>query len=50
MSIEWSRIQPEEGSYNTKALDRYRKYIARLNAKGIKVFITLHHYTPPLLV
>jgi beta-glucosidase len=47
MSIEWSRIQPEEGFYNNEALERYLKYIAKLNACGIKVFITLHHFTHP---
>jgi beta-glucosidase len=46
--IEWSRIEPEEGIFNIKALDRYRKFIDLLIKNGIEPFITLHHFTNPI--
>ena len=48
MSIEWSRIEPAEGEWNTEAVDHYLDLLERLNQKGIKVFVTLHHFTHPL--
>ena len=48
MSVEWSRIEPNEGEWNTDALDHYLDLFDRLNQKGIKVFVTLHHFTHPL--
>ncbi|MEO0195922.1 MAG: family 1 glycosylhydrolase [candidate division WOR-3 bacterium] len=46
--IEWSRIEPEEGMFNIKALDRYRRFIDKLLKEGIEPFITLHHFTNPV--
>ena len=48
MSIEWSRIEPEEGRRDQAALDHYRDLLDRLTARGIRVFVTLHHFTHPL--
>ncbi len=47
-SIEWSRIEPEEGVFNEEAIDRYRKMIASLKKRGIEPFVTLWHWTLPL--
>jgi beta-glucosidase len=47
-SIEWSRIEPEEGKFNEKEIERYRKVIAALHARGLEPFVTLWHYTLPL--
>lgn len=47
MSIEWSRIEPEEGRYDEVALSRYIDMLERLNRRGIKVCLTLHHWTHP---
>ena len=46
--IEWSRIEPEEGTFNFKALDRYRRFIDALMKEGIEPFVTLHHFTNPI--
>ncbi|MFZ1626827.1 MAG: family 1 glycosylhydrolase [Candidatus Moraniibacteriota bacterium] len=47
-SIEWSRIEPEEGKFDEAALEHYREMIAALRARGIEPFVTLWHWTLPL--
>jgi beta-glucosidase len=46
--IEWSRIEPEEGKFNAKAIDHYKKYFAELKNRGITPVITLWHWTMPV--
>jgi len=48
MSIEWSRIEPAEGRFDTEAVKHYIDELALLKKHGIKVFVTLHHFTHPL--
>jgi len=47
-SIEWSRIEPEEGKFDEKAIEHYRKVLLTLKKRNIKVMLTLHHFTNPL--
>ncbi len=47
-SIEWSRIEPEEGKFNEKEIEHYRKVILALKKKGLEPFVTLWHWTLPL--
>jgi len=47
-SIEWSRIEPEEGKFNEKEIEHYRKVLLALKERKIKVILTLHHFTNPL--
>jgi len=47
-SIEWSRIEPEEGKFNQEAIEHYRKVILVLRVRGIEPFVTLWHWTVPL--
>ncbi len=47
-SIEWSRIEPEEGKFDEASLEHYREMIAALRARNIKPFVTLWHWTLPL--
>ena len=47
-SIEWSRIEPQEGKFDHKAIEHYRDLIRRLKARGVEPMITLHHFTDPL--
>lgn len=49
-SIEWSRIEPEEGKFNEKEIEHYRKVIQALRERGIEPFVTLWHWTLPLWV
>ena len=46
-SIEWSRIEPEEGEFSTAALDHYRRVCAACLANGITPVVTFHHFTSP---
>ena len=48
LSIEWARIEPAEGKFSEQALDHYEKVLQSAKAHGLKVFVTLHHYTLPL--
>lgn len=47
-SIEWSRIEPEEGKYNEKEIEHYKHVIASLRKLKIEPFITLWHWTMPI--
>jgi beta-glucosidase len=48
LSVEWSRLEPEEGRWEPKAFARYREMLTYLLEKGISPHITLHHFTNPL--
>jgi beta-glucosidase len=47
MSIEWSRIEPEQGKYDEKAIAHYIDLLSLLKKNNIKVFLTLIHFTNP---
>ena len=47
LSVEWSRIEPEEGRWDLKALQRYREQLEGLHARGIRPLVCLHHFTHP---
>lgn len=46
-SVEWSRIEPQEGFFNKEATEHYIKMFAKMKEKGIKVFVTLVHISHP---
>ncbi|HWZ46390.1 MAG TPA: family 1 glycosylhydrolase [Candidatus Saccharimonadales bacterium] len=48
LSVEWSRIEPQEGVWSQEALARYRGMLMGLRDRGIRPFVTLHHFTNPL--
>jgi len=47
-SIEWARIEPEEGFFSKAALDHYRRMIAACHAQRVTPMVTFHHFTAPL--
>lgn len=47
-SIEWSRIEPEEGRWDAAAIEHYRTYIQRLKELNIEPVVTLWHWTQPI--
>ncbi len=47
-SLEWARIEPEEGKWNEAEVEHYRKVILALKARGIKPYVTLWQFTQPL--
>ena len=46
-SLEWSRIEPEEGEFSRVALDHYRRMAALCHERGILPVVTFHHFTHP---
>jgi beta-glucosidase len=48
LSIEWSRIEPEEGHWDSAAIDRYRAMLSNLRRRYMVPIVTLHHFTEPL--
>lgn len=47
-SIEWSRVEPEEGKFDEKEIEHYRKVLMALRARGLEPFVTLWHWTEPI--
>lgn len=47
-SIEWSRIEPEEGKFDEREIEHYRDAIKALREPGLEPFITLWHWTLPV--
>ena len=48
LSLEWSRIEPQEGVFDDAALARYRQMLQSLHERGLQPMVTLHHFTNPL--
>jgi beta-glucosidase len=48
LSVEWSRVEPEPGTFDETALERYRAMLQDLNDRGIEPMVTLHHFSNPL--
>ena len=46
-SIEWARVEPEEGKFNDSEVEHYRKVIACCKAHGVEPLVTLHHFSSP---
>lgn len=47
-SIEWSRIEPQQGKWDAAEVQHYREYIAALKRRGIEPVVTLFHFTLPV--
>lgn len=50
ISLEWSRIQPEENKWDNDSIEHYRNMINSLRSRGLTPIITLNHFTLPLWV
>ena len=48
LSVEWSRIEPEEGTFDPAAIARYREILTGLRQRRIKPMVTLFHFSSPL--
>ncbi len=46
-SIEWARIEPEEGEFSNAALEHYRRMLAACHENGLTPIVTYHHFTSP---
>jgi beta-glucosidase len=46
-SLEWARIEPEEGRFDQAAILHYREVLKSLHTQGLIPFITVWHFTLP---
>ena len=46
-SLEWSRIEPEEGEFSRVALEHYRRMCGVCLEHGLQPIVTFHHFTTP---
>ena len=46
-SIEWSRIEPEEGVFARAELNHYRDMLEECRRRGVTPVVTLNHFTVP---
>jgi beta-glucosidase len=48
LSVEWSRIEPSQGEFDSRQIRHYRDVLGELREQGILPMVTLHHFTNPL--
>lgn len=48
ISIEWARIEPEEGKFSMEAIGHYKEVLRALRERNIEPFVTLWHFSVPL--
>jgi beta-glucosidase len=48
LSLEWSRIEPEQGKFSEQELKHYRDVILALKERGLEPIVTLHHFSNPI--
>ena len=47
LSVEWSRVEPAPGRFDTAELAHYREVLGALREQGMAPMVTLHHFTSP---
>ena len=47
LSIEWARVEPEEGRHDPEAIAHYRDVLSAASAAGVTPWVCLHHFTLP---
>nr|CAI9744626.1 Glycoside hydrolase family 1 [uncultured bacterium] len=47
-SVEWARIEPEEGRFDDQEMEHYRKVIVCCRENGVEPIVTLMHFTSPV--
>jgi beta-glucosidase len=46
-SVEWARVEPEQGFYSKAELDHYRRVAAACRDHGLTPMVTFWHFTSP---
>lgn len=46
-SIEWARIEPEKGHYDSDQIDHYRKVLQCCHTNHVTPVVTMHHFSTP---
>ena len=47
LSLEWARLEPEEGVHDRAAVAHYRAVLAAARDAGVTPWVCLHHFTLP---
>lgn len=47
ISIEWSKIEPQEGQFDNSALEHYRKVLMAIRQRKMEPFVTIWHFSLP---
>jgi len=47
-TLEWSRIEPEEGRWDPEAIAHYKDYIHELRLRGMEPMLNIWHWTVPV--
>jgi len=47
LSIEWARIEPEEGRRDDRAVEHYLEVLTAARDAGVSPWVCLHHFTLP---
>ena len=48
LSVEWARIEPEEGVFDELEIARVKEELMLLIGMGVKPLVTLHHFSDPM--
>jgi beta-glucosidase len=46
-SLEWSRIEPDQGQFSLAMLDHYKRIVGGCRARGLTPVLTFSHFTTP---
>jgi beta-glucosidase len=46
-SLEWARIEPEQGRFSLAMLDHYQRIVAGCRSRGLAPVVTFNHFTTP---
>ena len=46
-SIEWARVEPEEGEFSQAAIEHYRRVLNACRDHGLAPMVTLQHFSSP---
>ncbi|MFT3754536.1 MAG: family 1 glycosylhydrolase [Pseudoxanthomonas sp.] len=46
-SVEWARVEPEEGKFSVAFLDHYLRMVEGCHARGLVPVVTFHHFSSP---
>jgi 6-phospho-beta-galactosidase/beta-glucosidase len=47
LSVEWTRLEPEEGQFDEDALGAYVRILDGCHQRGMEPVVSLHHFTHP---
>lgn len=47
IGVEWARLEPTKGKFSRKEFNHYIKVLEAAKKRGLKTFVTLHHFTSP---